>query len=96
VQDNVERRYDPLASVFDLALGTLDEELVGWVIEIARNHVWEHVLLLRAAPDVAAHKRFLATQVGNYARAVTLPTRKVTMFTHANRIVRKAWRRVAP
>lgn len=96
VQDDVERRYDPLASVFDLALGTLDEEIMGWVIEIARNHVWEHVLLLRSAPDATAHKRFLATQVGNYARAVTLPTRKITPITYVNRFVRKAWRRIAP
>lgn len=96
VQDKVEWRYDPLASVFDFALGNLDEEIMGWVIEVARNHVWEHVLLLRSAPDATAHKRFLATQVGNYARAVTLPTRKETSLTHVNRFVRKAWRRIVP
>jgi hypothetical protein len=96
VQDGVEWRYDPLASVWDLALGNIDEAIMGWVIEVARNHVWEHVLLLRSAPDATAHKRFLATQVGNYARIVTLPTRKVTPITHMNRFVRKAWRRLSP
>jgi hypothetical protein len=96
IQDAMELRYDPLVGVLDFALGKVDEEFMGWIIEIARNDVWEHVLVLRAAPDPSAYKRYLASHVGNYARAVTLPTRRPTLFTRVNRYVRRAWHRLVP